>query len=158
MSPNLSHEIKQTRPFASKEVEAYLNLIRTAALFEQELVELLKPHKITPSQYNVLRILRGAGDNGLCRYEVIDRLVAPGPDVTRLLDRLEKVGLIVRRRDDENRRLVKASITAHGAKLLEDLDQPTHDLHALQFQHLGMDRVQALIDLLTKARLHPTPN
>lgn len=158
MSPTLSHEIKQSRPFASKEVEAFLNLIRTAAVFEQELIELLKPHGLTPSQYNVLRILRGAGKSGLCRYEVIDRLVAPGPDVTRLLDRLEKGGLVSRKRDDQNRRLVKATITKRGERLLKDLDQPTHELHGSQFEHLGSKRVQSLIDLLTAARVHPTRN
>ena len=153
----LKDEIKQSTPFATAEVEAFLNLKRTAALFDQQLCELLKPYGLTPTQYNVLRILRGAGSGGLCRYEVGDRLVAPGPDVTRLLDRLEKSQLVERARAAEDHRLVKASITEKGLDLLAELDDPTRRLHVTQFGHLGKTRVRQLIDLLTEARLNPEP-
>lgn len=152
MHRTLQEEIKQTRPFAGPEVEAYLNLKRTTALFEQQLVELIKPHGLTPTQYNVLRILRGAGDAGLCRYEVSDRLVAPDPDVTRLLDRLEKSRLVTRARDEQNRRLVKARITKKGLDLLNELDEPLAELHQSQFGHLGESKIRELIDLLSSAR------
>jgi DNA-binding MarR family transcriptional regulator len=157
MTGNLKEEIKQTRPFASLETEAFLNLKRTCALFEQQLTELLKPYNLTPTQYNVLRILRGAGAEGLCRYEVGDRLVAPGPDVTRLLDRLEKGGVVVRVRAEEDHRLVKASITKEGLDVLASLDDPIRRLHVTQFGHLGKDGIRDLIDLLTNARLNPEP-
>ena len=157
MSLKLVDEIKQSKPFASPETEACLNLKRTAALFEQQLVELLRPYGITPTQYNVLRILRGAGSEGLCRYEVGDRLVAPGPDVTRLLDRLEKTSLISRARDNENRRLVKATITQAGLDLVASLDDPIRRLHITQLGHLGKTNVRALNELLTNARLNPEP-
>ena len=153
MSPTLKQEIKQTRPFSSLQVEAFLNLIRTATIFQQQMTALLKPQGLTPSQYNVLRILRGAGESGLCRYEVIDRLVAPDPDVTRLLDRLEKAGHVTRSRDEINRRLVKARITASGRKMLDSLESPLSDLHTQQFGAIDDDSLRRLIDILTSARL-----
>src|SRR5215212_5742803 len=99
MPPRLSDEIKQTKPFTSLEHEAVLSLERTAAVLSHAFGELLKPYGVTPTQYNVLRILRGAGSTGLCRHEVRDRMVAQVPDVTRLLDRLEEMGLVERERD-----------------------------------------------------------
>lgn len=157
MTADLRNEIKQSRPFVGLETEAFLNLKRTAALFDQQLTEMLKPYSLTPTQYNVLRILRGAGTEGLCRYEVGDRLVAPGPDVTRLLDRLEKAKLVIRVRADEDHRLVKASITNEGLELLASLDDPIRRLHVTQFGHLGKNGIRELIDLLTNARLNPEP-
>src|SRR5690242_20838864 len=99
MTPSLQNEIKQTKPFASLEQEAMLNIERTAALLGHQLEQALKAFGVTPTQYNVLRILRGAGEHGLCRHEVRDRLIAQVPDVTRLLDRLEEMKLIERERD-----------------------------------------------------------
>jgi hypothetical protein len=99
MPPRLQDELKQTKPFASLEQEALLSIERTAAVLRHQLGEELKPLGVTPTQYNVLRILRGAGPAGLCRNEIRDRLVAQVPDVTRLLDRMEDAGLIVRGRD-----------------------------------------------------------
>ena len=89
MKKTIIDELKQTRPFATRKEEAMVSLARTSAVIEYELAEMLKPYGLTPTLYNVLRILRGAGSSGLCRYEVRDRLITPGPDVTRLLDRLE---------------------------------------------------------------------
>ena len=152
MSSALQHEIRQTQPFASLEAEAALSLARTAALLGNELTETLKPHGLTPTQYNVLRILRGAGEAGLCRYEVGDRLVTPVPDVTRLLDRLEEVVLVSRMRDPEDRRQVKARITPQGLDLLAELDEVLDALHRRQIGHLGEERLRALIDLLAAAR------
>lgn len=129
MSPNLRSEIKQTKPFASLEEEAQLNLERTAAVLGHAFAENLKPYGITPTQYNVLRILRGAGPSGLCRNEVRDRLIAQVPDVTRLLDRLEESGLIERERSTTDRRQVATRITAEGLTLLRSLDEPVLEMH-----------------------------
>src|SRR5690348_11446657 len=124
MSPSLRSEIKQTKPFASLEEEAQLNLERTAAVLGHAFAESLKPYGVTPTQYNVLRILRGAGAEGLCRNEVRDRLISQVPDVTRLLDRLEDSGLIERERSTTDRRQVATRITAAGLELLQALDEP----------------------------------
>src|SRR3569623_650059 len=102
---DLRSESKQTKPFASAEEEALLNIERTAAVMSHALADELKKYEITPTQYNVLRILRGAGKDGLCRNEVRDRLISQVPDVTRLLDRLEDAGLIARERSTADRRL-----------------------------------------------------
>lgn len=152
MPTPLEHELRQTKPFPSPEAEAALSVARTASLLDAEFSDALKPHGLTPTQYNVLRILRGAGDPGLCRYEVADRLVTPGPDVTRLLDRLEEAGLVDRARDPEDRRHVKARITPEGLGLLAELDDVLAALHRRQLGHLGIDRLRTLTDLLAVAR------
>lgn len=152
MSTSLQREIRQSKPFPSPEAEAALSVARTAALLDAELSDALKPHGLTPTQYNVLRILRGAGEAGLCRYEVADRLVTPGPDVTRLLDRLEEVDHVERARDPEDRRQVKARITRKGLGLLAELDDVLAALHRRQFEHLDADGLHTLIDLLAVAR------
>lgn len=152
MTTTLQQEIRQTRPFVSIEAEAFLSVARTAALLGNEIVDALEPHGLTVTQYNVLRILRGAGASGLCRYEVGDRLVTPVPDVTRLLDRLERAGLVDRARDPEDRRQVKARITPAGLQLLDELDEALQAVHASQLGHLGEKRLRTLIDLLAAAR------
>ena len=152
MSMTLQQELRQTKPFASLEVEAALSIARTAALLGNELTETLKPHGLTPTQYNVLRILRGAGDDGLCRYEVGERLVTPGPDVTRLLGRLEEAGLVRRARDPEDRRQVRACVTQAGLDLLTELDEVIEALHRQHLGPLGEERLRVLIDLLARVR------
>ena len=152
MASNLRHEIKQSKPFTSVEAETHLNIERTAAVLGHAFAERLKPYGITSTQYNVLRILRGAGAEGLCRNEVRDRLVAQVPDVTRLLDRLEALGYIARERSSEDRRLVSTRITASGLEILEQLEQPVLEMHARLLGHLSKAQLQTLIDLLTLAR------
>lgn len=152
MTPRLQDEIKQTKPFASLEQEAMLSIERTAALLGHQLEQALKPFGVTPTQYNVLRILRGAGERGLCRSEVRERLIAQVPDVTRLLDRLEETKLIERERDSVDRRLVNTRITSQGLDLLRRLDQPVLDFHKTQLGHLTRENLRALIELLTSAR------
>lgn len=152
MSRSIGEEIKQTKPFGSLEQEATLSIARTAAQLEHGLVELFKPYGITPTQYNVLRILRGAGEDGLCRFEVSDRLVAQVPDVTRLLDRLEQMRLVARERDSADRRLVTARITQAGLALLAELEGPTAEFHRRRLGHLGARQLRTLIDLLAEAR------
>jgi len=114
--------------------------------------ELLKPHGITHTQYNVLRILRGAGDKGLCRNDLRDRMVALVPDATRLLDRMEALSLIERRRDSDDRRFVTARITAAGLALLSELDEPVLELHRAQVGALEPYELHTLISLLERIR------
>ena len=152
MTSRLQDEIKQTRPFRSVHEEAALNIARTAAVLNHAFSEALKPYGITATQYNVLRILRGAGSSGLCRNEVRDRLIAQVPDVTRLLDRMEDAGLIERERDTADRRLVTTRISDEGLRLLKSLDAPESALQRKQLGHLSKDQLDALIELLSLAR------
>jgi DNA-binding MarR family transcriptional regulator len=148
----LQQELKQGKPFRSIEEEAFLNIARTAAVLEHGLAQALKPFDITPTQYNVLRILRGAGADGLCRNEVGERLVRRVPDVTRLLDRMEETGLLVRARADADRRYVTTRITAQGLALLDRLDQELYRIHRGQLGHLEKKQLRGLIELLTAVR------
>ncbi len=144
MPKNLQTELKRSKPFSSLEQEAMLSLARTAARLDHDMLDVLKPYRLTPTQYNALRILRGAGPDGLCRNEVRDRLVARVPDATRLLDRLEETGLVVRGREGGDRRFVRARITRKGLDLLARLDQVVIDLHQQQLGHLGRSQVARL--------------
>ena len=152
MATRLRDEIKQSRAFRSPREEAYLSVVRTAAVLGHGFAEPLKEFGITGTQYNVLRILRGAGESGLCRNEVRDRLVAQVPDVTRLLDRMEVAGHIARERDADDRRLVTTRITAAGRRLLEELEAPVAAIHQRQLGHMTDAQLKTLIDLLAVAR------
>lgn len=155
MKRGLLLELKQNRPFGSIEEEAFLSVARTAALLEHGFEKALKPHRITATQYNVLRILRGAGPAGLCRNEVGDRLYRPVPDVTRLLDRMEEMKLIVRERSGGDRRFVTARILPKGLDLLARLDTEIQRIHERQIGHVDRKSLRALIDTLTTIR-NPT--
>jgi len=135
MPGKIQAEIKQSRPFPSIEEEAFLNVLRTANALSQGASELLKAHDLTLTQYNVLRILRGAGEKGLTAGEVGERMITRDPDVTRLLDRLEKRGLAERWRCTHDRRVVWTRITQTGLDLIAPLDQPVTDLHRGQLSH-----------------------
>jgi DNA-binding MarR family transcriptional regulator len=152
MQSLLQHELRQTRPFTSLEQEAWLSVERTAAVLRHGLTEALRTFGVTPAQYNVLRILRGAGARGLCRHEIGDRLVAQVPDVTRLLDRMEEAALVTRERSSEDRRMVTTRITAEGLALLERIDEPLASLHERRLAHLTQHQLRMLIDLLALAR------
>jgi DNA-binding MarR family transcriptional regulator len=155
MSDRLREEIRQGRPFQSLEQEAHLSIERTAAVLGHAFSEALKPHGITPTQYNVLRILRGAGEEGLCRSEIWERMVAQVPDVTRLLDRMEAAGLVERERSAADRRFVTTRVTPRGLRLLAELDAPVLELHRRHLGHLGEEDLRVLIDLLARARSSP---
>ncbi len=148
----LASELKQTKPFTSPVQEAVLSIKRTAALLELRLSELLRPYGVTPTQYNVLRILRGAGADGLPRCEVQGRLVAPVADTTRLLDRLEKMGLVSRARDTEDRRVVTSKITPRGLALLEKVAAPLRQLEENEVGQLSDARLRTLIGILDEVR------
>jgi DNA-binding MarR family transcriptional regulator len=148
----LQEELKQSKPFATLEQEALLSIERTAAILSHAVADALRPYGITPTQYNVLRILRGAGEQGLCRNEVRDRLVAQVPDVTRLLDRMEEMALVDRERAADDRRMVFTRITRKGIQLLARLDEPVARLHQRQLGHLGSTKLRTLVRLLAEAR------
>lgn len=151
---DLRAEIRQQKPFGSLEQECFLNIERTGAVLHDSLERTLKPHGITMTQYNVLRILRGAGDKGLCRNEVRDRLVTRMPDVTRLLDRMEGAGLVTRVRDTQDRRQVRTRLTQRGRELVDRLDLPVAEEHRKTLGHLTHEQLRALIGLLVAARSH----
>jgi DNA-binding MarR family transcriptional regulator len=148
----LRDEIQQTRPFSSLQEEALLNIVRTSATMVDEMEDLLKERGITNTQYNVLRILRGAEPKGLCRNELRDRMLTRMPDVTRLLDRMEEAGLVARFRDNEDRRLVSTRITDAGRKVVDELDAPVRAFHQSRLAHMSEGQLQNLIDLLTRTR------
>ena len=154
MCPKLKTEIRSSGTFASTEEEVSLNILRTAALLEHAVAERLKSHGLTGTQYNVLRILRGAGDRGLCRNEVGERMLKPVPDVTRLLDRLEDAGLVARRRDGEDRRFVTARITQRGLAKLVELDEPVSQMHEELLGHMKEQDLSRLARLLEESREH----
>jgi DNA-binding MarR family transcriptional regulator len=154
MANDLRDELRQLKPFQSIAEEAHLNLGRTEALLQEGIERVLRPYGISGTQYNVLRILRGAGTNGLCRNEIRDRLVNRMPDVSRLLDRMEEAGLVVRERDATDRRLVSTTLSARGHELVESLDGPVAEAHQRQLGHLREDELRTLVQLLTRVR-HP---
>ena len=152
MPTALRDELRQRRPFESLEQEAHLNLVRTTAVLTDALEHVVKAAGLTLAQFNVLRILRGAGPDGLCRNELRDRLLTRMPDVTRLLDRMEEAGLVVRERSDADRRLVRTRITAAGLDLLAGLDLPVAAEHRRLLGHLAPEELRTLTDLVTRAR------
>jgi len=152
VTPRLRDDIKQTKPFTSLEAEAYLNLMLLTEELSRDMNRLFKSANLSQPQYNVLRILRGASDKGRTCREVGDRMIVKVPDVTRLLDRLELRGLVERRREDRDRRIVRVRITRAGLDLLRPLDKPIADNHVAQLGHLGERKLRQLIKLLEEAR------
>ena len=152
MQTELEADLKQTRPFKSPLEEAFVALQRTSAVLEHALETWLKPLGVTSTQYNVLRILRGAGPDGLCRSEIGERMVRRVPDVTRLLDRLEDAGSIERSRGGEDRRYVTTRITPKGLETLTALDAVIARFHREHMGALAPADVQSLIALLTRLR------
>jgi DNA-binding MarR family transcriptional regulator len=152
MAGKLQTEIKQNKPFAHLESEAFLNLQRTADFLMQGLAEVLKPSGLSPTQYNILRILRGAEPGGLACREIAERLVTHDPDLTRLLDRMEERGLVSRRRGNRDRRVVTVRIAPQGLDSLEGLDDVLLSLGKKQFRKLDPDRLNLLIELLEALR------
>ncbi len=151
----LQQEIKQTRPFASPAAEAYLNLARTFGLLSCSMERFFKSYGLSSAGYNVLRILRGSkmdGDAKLPTLEVAQRLVSPVPDVTRLIDRLVRDGMVTRHRGDEDRRVVYVAINAKGQSLLKKIDKPVLEHHKEHLGRLGRADLKKLTRLLEKVR------
>ncbi len=148
----LEDEIKQSRPFASQEEKVFLALQRTASLLIQALSSRLKPHGLTPTQYNVLRILRGSHPHAMTCGDIGSRLVSPVPDVTRLVDRLVRRELATRNRDRADRRVVQVGISEAGLELLSGLDKPVEAWLESFLGHLDGSSLDTLNDLLDRAR------
>jgi len=132
----------------SLEAHAFISLQKAADSLAMQVEQLLKANDLTAAQYNTLRILRGAEPEGLACSSIADRMISHDPDMTRLLDRMEKRSLITRARQKDDRRVVKTRITQQGLDLLKTLDQPVHDMHKRQFQHVPGARLKLLIELL----------
>ena len=143
---------KPPRPPASSEEGIFIALLKLADVLGQEAERLTRTAELTGTQYNVLRILRGAEPEGLACRGIGERMITHDPDITRLLDRMEKRGLIIRERQKDDRCVVKARITLHGLALLKPLDQPMRDLHKRQFRRIAATHLKTLYDLLEEIR------
>jgi DNA-binding MarR family transcriptional regulator len=151
-SASLREELQQARPFESPAHEAILALNRTTDLLRQKIAGVVEPHGISPQQYNVLRILRGAGKAGMPTLDIADRMVEKAPGITRLLDRLESKHLVRRRRCRKDRRQVLCWITEAGLKLLAELDTPVAEMGPHLLRPLNGSEIGALIEMLNRIR------
>ena len=147
----LQRELRKKKPFESPEKEAYLNLLRTQSLLSVGFDRLFREHKISGPQYNILRILRGQA-RGLPCLEIASQMIAVVPDITRLLDRLEKADYIKRERSADDRRVVLVSITTAGKRLLAKLDKPVSEIEKSSLGHMTRKELADLIRLTSKAR------
>ena len=141
----LQLEIRQTKAIRLLEEEAALNVVRTADAVMMAVAEVLKPHLLSATQYNVLRILRGAGEDGASCKEIGSRMVARDPDITRLMDRLEQRGLLTRDRAKEDRRVVTHRLTKAGAELVNELDRPIEAAHKRTMGHMKAEKLRDLV-------------
>ena len=152
MAGRLKRELKQNRPFSSIQEEVVLSLVRTAEQLLMPLGEVLREAGLSLSQYNILRILRGAREEGLPCGEITERMVRRDPDLTRLLDRLETRGLVSRERGTADRRVVLAKVTPEGLRLLDALEASVNTATKAALSHMQASRLKALNELLDEAR------
>ena len=152
MTPHLRDEIKQTRPFDHPADEALLSILRTATMLEHAFNELLRRFGVTMTQYNVLRILRGAGARGLCGREVGERLISRVPDVSRLLDRMAEMGLLEKERDAADRRHVTARITTKGRRVLKQATPVLAEYGRTRVERLSGRTIETLVEALEAIR------
>src|SRR3954453_11999632 len=151
----LQREIRQGKPFRSRGQEVVVALLRTADLVRRAVSQAVEPHDITPQQYNVLRILRGAGEQGLPTLEIAERMIEQAPGVTRLLDRLEVKGLVRRQRCAQDRRQVLCWLTPGGLELVERLDEPVDSADAEAVAMLTPEEQEKLLRMLDAVRSGP---
>ena len=136
----------------------FVSILKSADSLSQEAEQLIKSHDLTMAQYNVLRILRGAEPVGMLCRGISERMISRDPDMTRLLDRMEKRGLITRERQKDDRRVIMTRITGDGLGFLKKLDQPVRELHKRQFAHMKSTRIKALAELLEEVvKREPCP-
>jgi len=152
MASKLGDEIGKTGPFASLEEEVMLSLLRTADRLMRTSENALRPAGLTPTQYNVLRILRGMSPQGLACQEIARRMITRDADLTRLLDRLETRGFIHRQRQTDDRRVVQITITPAGSALLAELDGMVNDLNKKLLGHLDAQKLNQLLELVDQVR------
>ena len=149
---SIRHDIKQSKPFRSQGEEVAVALMRTADLVQRAIGSVVEPHGITTQQYNVLRILRGAGKDGLPTLEIAERMIESTPGITRLIDRLEVKKLVSRERSSDDRRCVYCRITPAGAALLARLDQPVIETTELVAKTVKPRQLEQLIAALDQLR------
>lgn len=147
----LHHELKKKRPFDAPEQEAALNLVRTNDQLQIRFTRLFREYGLTPSQYNVLRIIRGEG-GPLPILEIASRTITVVPGITGLIDRLEEAGLVRRQRCEEDRRVIYVALTEKSAKLLAQLDQPLLEMHRKLMRGVTATELRELSRLLEKIR------
>jgi len=152
METSAQAQTNSRKSFSSLEQEAFIAILRTADQLDLRITELLKPYNLSPTQFNALRILRGAGQSGLPCSEVGERMINHDPDITRLMDRLEKRGLVQRRRDQKDRRVITARILPAGLDLLRTIDQPLEEFHRRMMSNMGEQKLKSLLHLLELAR------
>ena len=155
MAGKILKELQQSKPFRHVEEEVFLNLQRTADALMQEITDILKPFGLSPTQYNVMRILRGAGESGITCKEIGARMITRDPDVTRLLDRLERRHLVTRNRAKEDRRFVSIHITNEGLSLLKELDDPIAQRQLDLMGHMDKQQLYRMVELLETIREWP---
>lgn len=147
----MNSRIKPDCPGATAlEAQVFVAILKAADALSTQAEQLIKASGLTGAQYNVLRILRGAGPEGLPCNRISERMISHDPDMTRMLDRMEARNLISRERQKEDRRVVKGRITDEGLKLLKKLDAPVRDLHKHQFGHMSSTRQKTLLELITE--------
>jgi DNA-binding MarR family transcriptional regulator len=152
--PSIHEEIQQSTPFRSLSQEAYLALLRTADDSKRYIAKVLEPAGVTVQQYNVLRILRGAGRDGIPTLVVAERMLERTPGVTRLIDRMERKGWVERSRCTEDRRRVWCKITSSGLALLDRLEAPVQETDEVFHDVLSGQELAALVSCLDKIRAH----
>lgn len=150
--PTVGEEIRQTRPFASREEELLVALLRTTDVLQERFERMIRPFNISMTQYNLLRILRGAGQQGRTCGEIGERMIAREPDVTRLLERMEKNGLVRRSRDTGDRRVVVTRITPAGIKTLDEIAPQLSALDGL-LKPMGEKKIEKTLEMLDEVRL-----
>ncbi|NNF11940.1 MAG: MarR family transcriptional regulator [Gemmatimonadetes bacterium] len=154
MSTSILEDIKQSRPFRSESHEAYVTLLRTADDAKRFVGQVLEPEGVTLQQYNVLRILRGAGTDGLPTLSVAERMIERTPGVTRLIDRMERKGWVCRNRCTQDRRRVWCRITDEGLELLARLDEPVDAVDDILAGALDTEQLDQLLDYMNRVRAH----
>jgi DNA-binding MarR family transcriptional regulator len=148
----LAEEIKQSKPFSSLQQEVYLSILRTADELHSRVAALLKPFGVSTTQYNVLRILRGAGSNGHRCSEIAERMITREPDITRLLDRMAKAGWITQSRDTDDRRVVITRITPEALKLLKEIDKKIVELDRNFMANISEKKLKTILSLMDEVR------
>jgi DNA-binding MarR family transcriptional regulator len=149
---NLKAELKQNKSFETLEDEVFVNIIRTAEVLTRKEAEFFKRYELTPSQFNVLRILRGAEPDGLICREISERMIAFDPDMTKLLDRLEARNFVTRDRQQKDRRVITVKVTDEGLALLKTIDQPILNMVGKALGHLSEKKLRTLNELIEEAR------
>ncbi len=150
--PRQRDELRQSKPFQTPEEEVFVALQRTADQLMRPMESLLKQYGLSPTQYNALRILRGAGETGLACNEIAERMITRDPDITRLMARLQRMGLIKRGRSRVDHRMVITRITARGIELATQLDRPVREMGRRLFRGLGPKKLKTLLGLLQEVR------